>query len=125
MPRQTTGGVRRTFKERENWILARLTDEISGVDVLNANFVQDYLEFCGEGTPFYPMPYGAHKVPQLGRDLSRMFRESSLTRTRIGLDNMAGMGFPNWVYNYRIAPRWKEIARMEKERLEVTNDPHS
>jgi len=105
----------RSYKERSTWIIEYLRDNIGGVDVLNANFVNDYLNFSGEGTRYAPMPYGAHKVPQLGRDLTRMYRECKLERTRVGIQGFAGMGFPHWVWSYTISPRYKEV--LEETRL--------
>lgn len=70
------------------------------VDVVSADFVNHYLERTGVSC--YPMPYGAHKCPDLGRTLARMERTGDLDRHRTGLRGMGGMGFPRWVWSYRI-----------------------
>jgi hypothetical protein len=71
------------------------------VDVLDSDFV-DY--FIGATkSPHSVQPFGANKCPLLGSVLARMAREGSLTRTRAGVQNMAGMGFPTWVWLYELA----------------------
>lgn len=87
--------------DRHHWILGYLRDSEPFVDVLNSDFVDAYLEATRASC--YPMPYGAHKCPQLGRDLSTMHQQGRLARSRVGID-LAGMGFPKWVYVYRLAP---------------------
>lgn len=71
------------------------------VDVLDTNFVCDYID--ATNAPCAIMPYGAPKCSQLGRDLSEMHAAGILTRYATGLQGMAGMGFPRWVYVYRLA----------------------
>lgn len=94
------------YEERRDFILNWLKNDVSGgCDVLNTDFVNDYLVFTGAGA--YLQPYGAHKCPMLGRDLARMFKEYKLSRCRIGVRGMAGMSFPRWVYSYTISPRYK------------------
>jgi hypothetical protein len=93
-----------SFEQRRRWIIKwlRAQPEGSWADVLNAHFVDAYLE---EFKPrFAEMPFGAHKCPQLGRDLTRMHREGTLTRSTSGISGMAGMGFPRWVYTYKLSP---------------------
>jgi hypothetical protein len=78
--------------------------EINGgyVDVLNRDFV-DY--FIAEtGAPHRVTSYGAFKCPTLGSDLSTMARRYMLKRGRTGIEGMAGMGFPTWVYTYERYP---------------------
>lgn len=68
------------------------------VDVLDSSFVWDYIEHTDAKCAV--MPYGAPKCPQLGRDLSALFDSNKLRRSSTGLEGMAGMGFPRWVYSY-------------------------
>jgi len=70
------------------------------VDVLHRDFVDRYID--ATNAKFYAMPYGAHKCPQLGRDLSEMYAAGRLRRWTLGLDGMSGYGFPRWVYVYRL-----------------------
>jgi hypothetical protein len=79
------------------------------VNVLHAAFVDAYVEKAK--APFASMHYGAHKCPALGRDLSRMHKEGLLIRKRVGLLAMAGMGFPNWVWCYELAPHLKYLPK--------------
>jgi hypothetical protein len=69
------------------------------VDVLNQPFVEAYL--AATGALYSPTMFGAHKCPQLGRDLGVMAtRLGRLRRGRIGVNGGAGEGFPAWVYTY-------------------------
>lgn len=70
------------------------------VNILDAYFVNDYIE--ATGADCVGMPFGADKCKQLGRDLARMFHTGRLLRHADGLWNMAGMGFPRWVYTYQL-----------------------
>jgi hypothetical protein len=92
------------FDQRRRWLINWLKAQPEGswMDVLNAHFVADYIE--ATEAKFYAMPYGAHKCPQLGRDLTRMHKEGALTRSTTGIQGMAGQGFPRWVYTYKLSP---------------------
>ncbi|HEX5426544.1 MAG TPA: hypothetical protein VFW94_23555 [Candidatus Acidoferrales bacterium] len=85
---------------RRRWLIAYLRDHKRG-DVLNANFVDEYLK--ATGASFYPMSFGAHRCPALGRDLARMYTEGTLARKRIGIYGLSGKGFPRWVYVYELS----------------------
>lgn len=45
--------------------------------------------------------FGAHRCPQLGRDLAEMWRNKLLRRGSIGISG-AESGFPKWVYVYEV-----------------------
>jgi hypothetical protein len=68
-----------------------------GLDVLNMKLVDDYIKRFGVG--FYPMSFGAHKCPDLGRALSTAHRLGMANRFIIG-SNGWGRCFPKWVYTY-------------------------
>lgn len=92
---------------RRQWILdymireqKRMGTSSYHVDVLNGDFVDDYIE--ATGATYYACFYGAHKCPQLGEDLSKMHREGLLDRYATGISDLAGMGFPRWVYCYSV-----------------------
>lgn len=94
-------------KQRYEWIEKELReqrklqgDHAEGCNVLDRYFVDGYLE--ATKAPFAAMPYGADKCPQLGRDLSRMYKEGILKRARCGIEGMSGMGFPKWVWIYKL-----------------------
>ncbi|WOI47704.1 hypothetical protein [Acidovorax sp. BLS4] len=95
--------VMQAAAERYSWIEQWLAQQLLGysVDVLNREFVDAYAE--ATGAPVQVMPYGADKCRQLGRDLSWMAAQGRLLRCRTGLCGMAGMGFPRWVWTYRLA----------------------
>ena len=89
--------------ERWGWILERIRVEPAGggVDVLHAEFVEDYI--YATGAPFQALAYGAFRCRQLGRDLSEMYGAGMLVRSVSGLGHGArGESFPSWVYHYRI-----------------------
>lgn len=88
----------------EEYLKARSLSVAASVDVLDRYFVEDYAEATGVKTS--PMPYGADKCKTLGQDLSYMYRIGRLSRSTTGLWNMAGMGFPRWVYTYKLK-NWK------------------
>jgi hypothetical protein len=93
-------------EQRYNWIenyLLWLTIRrrfTANVDVLDAAFVDDFVEVTGLKVAV--MPYGADKCPQLGRDLSAMFKAGRLTRWANGIWGGSGEGFPKWVYSYSL-----------------------
>jgi hypothetical protein len=87
--------------DRHDWI-AKALETMPGkcADVLNSDFVEDYVEATNARQAI--QPYGAAKCPQLGRDLSAMKRAGILKRHRVGIQGMAGMGFPRWVWSYEL-----------------------
>lgn len=88
--------------EREAWIYAYIKRRGVSVDVLYADFVDDYEEATGAKT--VPQPFGACKCRQLGRDLGRMYKKGILTRWASGLPSGdSSMGFPKWVWSYQLA----------------------
>jgi len=70
------------------------------VDVCDANFVFAYVQATGAKSK--PMMYGADRCRQLGRDLTEMHKRKRLRRHRTGLGDMHSMGFPSWVWSYRL-----------------------
>lgn len=91
--------------ERQQWILDYLRRHQAAVgttrycvDVLNSYFVDDYIDATGAKAD--GMPYGADKCPQLGRDLSALYKAYKLRRHSTGIEGLAGMGFPRWVWSY-------------------------
>jgi len=92
--------------DREEWILNYLKVRSANgtryfVDMVHSSFVDDYAE-ATEAKLGYVM-IGAHKCPQLGEDLSRMFRKDLLRRHVSGIYGMGKYsGFPTWVYSYSL-----------------------
>lgn len=94
--------------ERYEWIRKYIAGKHGGVDVLDAEFVNAYI--AATNAPHRVTMYGAFKCTQLGRDLSKMHEDYMLKRSRIGIEGMAGMGFPTWVWLYTLHPAWIERA---------------
>ena len=72
----------------------------SGVDVLDSAFVDAYADKTG--AQVFIQPFGANTCRQLGRDLSKMYKNGLLERGRIGLGFNWQHGFPKWVYSYHL-----------------------
>lgn len=89
---------------RYAWIVQYLKDRSTSlpysVNVVDAYFVEAYLH--ATRAPFEFRHYGAHGCRQLGRDLSKMHAAGTLVRRRVGLGDMHSMGFPAWVWDYRL-----------------------
>jgi hypothetical protein len=88
--------------ERYRWILGFMQrGHGRSVDILYSDFVCDYIDATGvNGVVQF---FGAPKCPQFGRDLAAMFRAGILDRYATGLPTGdSAMGFPKWVYTYRI-----------------------
>lgn len=72
------------------------------VDVLDSYFVWEYIE--ATNAPHSVQFFGAPKCPQLGKDLSHLYKTGKLERSPTGIgDGMSGQGFPKWVYSYKLA----------------------
>lgn len=90
--------------ERQRWIENRLREggPYAAANVLDAELVFSYVEATGADCDL--MPFGAPRCRQLGRDLAALFAAGRLTRSTVGLAaGDAAMGFPKWVYSYRLA----------------------
>jgi hypothetical protein len=107
--------------KRCDWILVELASmhEHASVDILNQQFVDDYL--TATGAVHSVMMYGAHKCPSLARDLSAMALKGFLNRSRVGLPGMSGEGFPKWVYSYRLTVQGRREAELAAFRLEESS----
>jgi len=88
------------LREKQAWVM-EYVQRHGHVDVLNVHFVDAYIERFTPRKVIY-QPYGAHKVPEIGRLLSNMFRANMLDRFPMGLQYLCGMGFPRWVYCYNL-----------------------
>jgi hypothetical protein len=91
--------------DRHQWITQYLRDRslsmAYSVNVCDRYFVDDYIEHTNAKCAV--QVYGAPKCPQLGLDLSAMHKAGQLTRVRTGLGDMHSMGFPSWVWDYKLA----------------------
>lgn len=103
----------KTYKDRSDWILDYLDKRSTDAcpfhcDVLDTDFVNGYIEFSGAKRTI--QFFGAPKCSQLGRDLSKMYGNGILNRSRCGLNvGDAAMGFPKWVYCYELPDYWFKL----------------
>lgn len=85
--------------DKQEWVIEYLREHKEGVDILNQDFVDKYIE---KFNPKYAVqPYGANTCKQLNRLLSDMYHCNMLNRWVVGLSGI-GMGFPKWVYVYTL-----------------------
>lgn len=87
-------------RQRYDVIVSYLTDTSPHVDILDADFVDHYIERANPSV-IHHMAYGAHKVPQLGRDLSNMCKVGILDRVSLGVP-FGEWGMPRWVWSYSL-----------------------
>ena len=88
------------FTNRRAWIVNELR-AVRGADIRNAEFVAGYVLYTG--AKYHVCAYGAHKCPQLGRDLRKLYKLGVLRRRRASVHGMGGMGFPTWVWFYEVS----------------------
>lgn len=86
---------------RYAWLMAYI-EQHGNVDVLNSDFVDDYIE--ATHAKFRPSCWGAHICPMLGSDLAHMARVGALKRFTVGLGANWQPGFPRWVWTYEVGP---------------------
>ena len=90
--------------EKQKWILQYIVDTGYGVDILNSDFVDAYIEKFN--AKFIITNWGANKCPDLGRQLSKLYKLCYVNRGRVGLINWQ-IGFPKWVYHYDIEENYR------------------
>jgi hypothetical protein len=94
-----------TEVERLDWIEDRIAEEPGQcVDVCNTDFVQDYID--ATTAPHRVRLWGAPRCIRLSAELLKMHKEGRLRRSRTGIQGMGGMGFPTWVWSYRLSPAY-------------------
>jgi hypothetical protein len=71
------------------------------VSTLDSDFVDDYIRYTEAS--FKCMILGAHRCDQLTADLKKLYDQGHLKRWASGLEGMAGMGFPKWIWSYYLA----------------------
>lgn len=94
---------------RHEWLI-REVERRRAVDVLNESFVDDFI--TRTDAKYLPTMFGAFGCPTLGRDLRALYLEGWMRRERVGISGMAGMGFPRWVWSYRLTPSGEARAAM-------------
>jgi hypothetical protein len=88
--------------DRQQWLLNHMrANPTRSFDCLDTEFVLKYAESTQAAC--LPQFFGAPKCKTLGRDLGDLFRAGLLRRHSIGLQpGDASMGFPKWVWSYRL-----------------------
>lgn len=90
-----------SFQRRKRWLLEQIAER-KRIDVLDAQFVQDYAAYTG--MKLKGASWGAGWCAQLSLDLKQMMRLRLLTRVAVGLSSGAWQpGFPKWVYSYSLS----------------------
>lgn len=93
--------------DRQAWIVEYIASQPGGVrhfDTLNAAFVDAYIDATGASWKPTALPNSAFLCPRLAADLRALYDAGTLTRQAIGMSpGDAAMGFPKWVYSYRLA----------------------
>lgn len=88
-----------------DWIVGWLIVHGGSVDTLNQEFSDAFIkEFK---VRFTPMPFGAHKCPELGYVMSLGARMGFFQKSIVGLTNPE-VGFPDWVRTYSLPPTLAE-----------------
>lgn len=102
-----------TPDQRYRWITEYIRAPGYGMtlDILNTDFVLAYGE--ATGVKLHHCAFGAPKCPTLARDLLQMKKDYRLTRKRVGIEGMGGMGFPKWVWSYRYLPPPEWLAEID------------
>lgn len=85
--------------ERQRFILDHLRANRMA-DILDRDFVVAYIQ--ATDAPSRENFFGAPSCPTLGRDLSALYRQGKVARSRCGLSGHE-VGFPRWVYVYELA----------------------
>lgn len=107
--------ISKTYVKRRNAVLELIANNPdNSFDVCNRDFVDDFIALTG--CPYRPTNFGAHKCKVLGQVMARMYREHLLSRNTNGLLNLAGMGFPTWVYSYRMAGKGESLHKEQQSK---------
>lgn len=97
--------VRPAKKDRLNWLLDWVGASQPGIDVLDADFVQAYINYSMVSYQFTML--GAHRCKQLTKDLCDLSDARKLWKGSIRVPPM--MGFPSRVNVYHLLPQYQEV----------------
>lgn len=89
-------------ENKKQWILGYMSQHKNEpVDIVAESFVNAYVnKFNPKRIEWYP--YGAPKVPELGRLLAELYKENKVGRYRHCCKNWQD-GYPKWFYIYYLA----------------------
>lgn len=92
------------LEEKEKFIIDWMSEgrhlNCHSVDILNAQFVDDYIERFKPR--FRPTNFGAYKCSELVRVLRKLYLYGKLERRTVGLPDRPSSDFPKWIYSYSI-----------------------
>lgn len=91
--------------DRLNWLLDWVGASQPGIDVLDSDFVQAYVDYSLVAYQFVMV--GAHRCKQLTKDLSELAASRKLEKGSIRIPPM--MGFPSRVNTYCLLPQYQEV----------------
>lgn len=88
-----------TKEDKKQWILKYMEEHRKEfIDITAENFVFAYAdEFKPNIIEVYP--YGAPKIPEIGKLLAELYKENKVSRYRHYCDNWQD-GYPRWFYIY-------------------------
>jgi hypothetical protein len=89
----------KSYEERREYITRYLLEN-HAVDIMCGPFIDKYSKDM-EVKVVIQM-WGPNGCPTLARDLKKMYEEGRLKRARIGLGYNWAVGFPRWVWQYRL-----------------------
>lgn len=86
-------------EDKKQWTLGYMSQHKNEpIDVVTKSFVNAYVsKFSPKIVEWYP--YGAPKVPELGRLLAELYKENKAGRYRYYCENWQD-GYPKWFYIY-------------------------
>ena len=89
-------------ENKKQWILGYMSQhKDEPVDIVAESFVNAYVnKFNPKRVEWYP--YGAPKVPELGRLLAELYKDNKVGRFRHCCENWQD-GYPKWFYIYYLA----------------------
>lgn len=89
------------YEQKKQWILDYMQNpnhKYHDIDIFGEEFVDAYINQFNPQT-IYKYAYGVPAVPELGRILSKMFKEGLLQRFTVGCKIWRD-GYPKWFYTY-------------------------
>lgn len=88
-------------EDKKQWILKYMTEHRNEfIDITAENFILAYIDkFKPNVIEIYP--YGAPKVPEIGKLLAELYKENKVWRYRHYCDNWQD-GYPKWFYIYNL-----------------------
>lgn len=94
--------------DKKEWIIQYMADprhKNHFIDIVGEEFVNAYVDkFAPKVIEWYP--YGAPKVPEIGKLLTELYKENKVSRHRHYCDIWQD-GYPRWFYIYFLKDEYK------------------